>query len=129
MQFWQHKKHRLFDATSKMVIPQALSIPHFSFKEFINEKSSLNLKVYLNASFSCKTYPLLYLLLQVTKDLAPLPLQYYLNLFKASLSLGKEARNKVKEVFPWQYHLDILKAWKRQMWCCALKHSIWELPS
>lgn len=50
---------------------------------------------------------LLYLLLQVTKDLAPLPLQYDLELFKASLRLGKEPRQKVKEAFPWQHHLDM----------------------
>lgn len=43
----------------------------------------------------------------MTKDLAPLPLQYGLDLFKASLSLGKEPRKKVKEAFPWQHHLDM----------------------
>lgn len=43
----------------------------------------------------------------MTKDLAPLPLQYDLNLLEASLSLGKEPRKKVKEAFPWQHHLDM----------------------
>lgn len=43
----------------------------------------------------------------MTKDLALLPLQYHLDLFKTSLSLGKEPKKKVKEAFPWQHHLDM----------------------
>lgn len=109
VQFWQREKHRLnfLMQQARWQSLHALSIPHFSFKEFINENSSLNPKVHLNASFFCKTYFLFYLLLQVTQDLAPLPLQYDLDLFKASLSLGKEPRRKVKEAFPWQHHLDM----------------------
>lgn len=79
----------------------------------------------LNAGFFCATQCLLYLLLQINEDLAPLPLQYYatdLDLFK---SFGKELRKKVKEAFPYQHHLGIFSRHGRDRnVVCAPKHSI-----
>lgn len=60
----------------------------------------------------------------MTEDLAPLPLQYYVDLFKASLSLGKEPRKKVKEAFPWQHHLDTFSRHGRDKYgvCSEAQH-------
>lgn len=60
----------------------------------------------------------------MTKDLAPLALQYYLNPFKVSLSLGKEPRKRVNEAFPWQHHLDMFSRHVTDKWgvCTEAQH-------